>query len=38
MKTAVTTEDPTQTLPGGDEMAVIHDPQGIPLALVRPIS
>ncbi len=24
---------PPQKLPGGDEMAVIHDPEGIPAAL-----
>ncbi|MGH9838783.1 MAG: VOC family protein [Blastocatellia bacterium] len=29
---------PPQKLPDGDEMAVIHDPEGIPLALYKPRS
>jgi predicted enzyme related to lactoylglutathione lyase len=26
---------PPTTLPGGDEMAVLHDPQGMPFAVWR---
>ncbi|MBI1853190.1 MAG: VOC family protein [Planctomycetes bacterium] len=27
---------PPQTLPGGDELAILHDPEGIPLGIYRP--
>jgi predicted enzyme related to lactoylglutathione lyase len=27
---------PPQNLPGGDELAILHDPEGIPLGIFRP--